>query len=157
MLAGDAMSYRVLVTDLAECVPRRDAADSWLQLSRYRQRAQNNQAARERDRQWWQQRLPEMPGAPELPTVLDAANAPRHIAPSGMTIGWRRKPSRDLVAGAHARGLTPAMALAAVFADTIGGWSAQEQVSAECSAVSPRIGASRHRPGDRRLHVVAHA
>ena len=31
------------------------------------------------------------------------------------------------MAGAHQRGITPAMALAAVFADTIGGWSAQDR------------------------------
>ena len=128
MLAGDAMSYRVLVTDLAEAYRGATLPTPGYSYRRYRtERAQSNEAARERDRQWWQQRLPELPGAPELPTDARRGNAPRRTAPSGTTTGWRRKPRRRLVAGAHARGVTPAMALAAVFADTIGGWSAQDR------------------------------
>jgi mycobactin phenyloxazoline synthetase len=91
---------------------------------RYRTERQPDSAAHDRDRQWWQQRLPEMPGAPELPTVPVADRRTPHrtvrydhwLAPEA---------KQRLIAGAHARGVTPAMALAAVFADTIGGWSAQ--------------------------------
>lgn len=124
MLAGDAMSYRVLVSDLAELYRGAVLAAPGYSYRRYRTEREHDSAAHERDRQWWQQRLPEMAGAPQLPTV---------------SVGERRAPHRTvrfhhwlapaakqkLIAGAHARGFTPAMALAAVFADTVGGWSAQ--------------------------------
>jgi mycobactin phenyloxazoline synthetase len=123
MLAGDAMSYRVLVSDLAELYRGATLPAPGYSYRRYRTERRQDSAARRRDRDWWQQRIPEMPGAPELPTV---------------PVGDRRTPHRTvrydhwmapeakqrLVAGAHERGITPAMALAAVFADTIGGWSA---------------------------------
>src|ERR1700712_2182548 len=64
MLAGDAMSYRVLVSDLADAYRGATLPTPGYSYREYCQRAQNNQAARERDRQWWQQRIPEMPGAP---------------------------------------------------------------------------------------------
>ena len=126
MLAGDAMSYRVLVSDLAELYRGATLPAPGYSYRRYRTERQADGAARDRDRQWWQQRLSEMPGAPELP-----------IGPAGD----RRTPHRTvrydhwlapeakqrLMAGAHARGVTPSMALAAVFADTIGGWSAQSR------------------------------
>ncbi|HET7075737.1 MAG TPA: amino acid adenylation domain-containing protein [Mycobacterium sp.] len=126
MLAGDAMSYRVLVSDLAESYRGAALTAPGYSYRRYRTERRVDTTARERDRQWWQQRLAEMPGAPELPTV---------------PVGDRRTPHRTvryhhwlapearqrLTAAAHARGVTPAMALAAVFADTIGGWSAQSR------------------------------
>jgi mycobactin phenyloxazoline synthetase len=124
MLAGDAMSYRVLVSDLAELYRGPTLPAPGYSYRRYRTERRQDSAAHERDRNWWQQRLPEMPGPPELPTVplaerTDPHRTVRHdhwLAPDA---------KQRLVAGAHQRGITPAMALAAVFADTIGGWSAQ--------------------------------
>ena len=126
MLAGDAMSYRVLVSDLAELSRGAALPAPGYSYRRYRTERQEDSTARERDREWWQQRLPEMPGAPELPTVpVEDRKAPHR------TVRYDHWLARDakqrLVAGAHQRGVTPAMALAAVFADTIGGWSAQSR------------------------------
>nr|WP_232021878.1 non-ribosomal peptide synthetase [Mycobacterium basiliense] len=121
MLAGDAMSYRVLVSDLAELYRGVALRAPGYSYRRYRTERQRDMAAHARDRDWWQQRLPEMSGAPELPTVAMAGPAHRTVryehwlAPEG---------KQKLIAGAHARGVTPAMALASVFADVIGGWSA---------------------------------
>ncbi|MBF6332578.1 non-ribosomal peptide synthetase [Nocardia transvalensis] len=124
MLAGDAMSYRVLTSDLAELyhgarLPRPDYS-----YRRYLTERQGDSVARERDRQWWQERLPELPGAPELPTVPAGRRAEPH-----RTVRynhWLAPEAKErLLAAAHRRGVTPAMALAAVFAETIGGWSAQ--------------------------------
>ena len=129
MLAGDAMSYRVLISELAGLYRGATPQPPGYSYQRYRvevQRRRDRDALRERDRQWWQRRLPEMPGAPELP------------APPAGTRGSARRTVRydhwltpdaksRLVSGAHARGVTPAVALAAVFADTIGGWSAQDR------------------------------
>jgi mycobactin phenyloxazoline synthetase len=129
MLAADAMSYRVLVSDLAELYRGAVLRAPGYTYRRYRaeqQREQENNAARERDRRWWQQRLPEMPGAPELPTVPVGNRTTPHC--TVRYDHWLAPEAKQrLVAGAHARGVTPAMALAAIFADTIGGWSAQDR------------------------------
>jgi mycobactin phenyloxazoline synthetase len=124
MLAGDAMSYRVLVEDLAALYRGASLQVPDYTYRRYRTERRRDDAAHDRDRQWWQQRLPEMPGAPELPTVplVDRA-APHRTVRYDHWLPPEAK--RRLTAGAHARGVTPAMTLAAVFADTIGGWSAQ--------------------------------
>jgi mycobactin phenyloxazoline synthetase len=126
MLAGDAMSYRVLVSDLAELYRGATLTAPGYSYRRYRTEHQVDSVAHDRDRQWWQQRLPEMPGAPELPTVPVGERKTPH-----RTVRydhWLAPEARQrLVAGAHARGVTPSMTLAAVFADTIGGWSAQSR------------------------------
>lgn len=65
-----------------------------------------------------------MPGAPELPTVpVGSRRAPHRTVRYHHWLAPDAK--RSLIAGAHARGVTPAMAVAALFADTVGGWSAQ--------------------------------
>ncbi|OBK19439.1 non-ribosomal peptide synthetase [Mycobacterium asiaticum] len=129
MLAGDAMSYRVLVTDLAAAYHGAALPTPGYSYQRYRSRQQQDHgrdAARERDRQWWHQHLPEMAGAPELPVTRVGERATPH-----RTIRhdhWLPPQARQrLVTGAHARGVTPAAALAAVFADTVGGWSATDR------------------------------
>ncbi|MFD4461981.1 AMP-binding protein [Nocardia sp. NPDC058480] len=176
MLAADAMSYRILITDLArlyhgEQLPPQDytfrqylaehqpdnrrpgtaadqlnvpadqlnipadqaqgAASSHPGIAaNHQQRAGDERSIpaladeRARDRAWWQDRLGELPGAPELPSA-------QHISDPNRTIRLHRWLSPHAKAqvfdAAHARGITPAMALASVFAETIGGWSAQRR------------------------------
>ncbi|MBF6371195.1 hypothetical protein IU469_36705, partial [Nocardia puris] len=68
----------------------------------------------------------ELPGAPELPTVPVAERTDPH-----RTVRYNHwlapEAKQRLLAAAHERGITPAMALAAVFAEVIGGWSAQSR------------------------------
>ncbi|MCV7199486.1 non-ribosomal peptide synthetase [Mycobacterium angelicum] len=124
MLAGDAMSYRVLVSELAELYSGAPVSPPGYSYRRYRTERRDDGTARERDRQWWQQRLPEMSGAPELPTVPVVERAAPYRTVRYQH--WLAPEARQrLVAGAHRRGITPAGALAGVFADTVGGWSAQ--------------------------------
>ncbi|MFG1794467.1 amino acid adenylation domain-containing protein [Nocardia sp. NPDC049149] len=126
MLAGDAMSYRVLVGDLAELYSGATLPTETYSYRRYRTERPVDTAAYERDRQWWQHRLPELPGAPELPTtpVGERVEPNRTVRYDH----WLAPESKQrLLAAAHERGITPAMALAAVFAETIGGWSAQSR------------------------------
>ncbi|TCJ94175.1 mycobactin phenyloxazoline synthetase [Nocardia alba] len=144
MLAADAMSYRILITDLArlyhgEQLPPQDYTfRQYLAEHRHDSTATQQpdtvagagQGAsaiadeRTRDRAWWQDRLSELPGAPELPLA-------QHISEPNRTIRLHRWLSPQAKAqvfdAAHARGITPAMALASVFAETIGGWSAQRR------------------------------
>ena len=124
MLAGDALSYRVLASELAESYHGATLSAPGYSYRRYRTDRQPDPAARERDRDWWRGRLPEMPGAPELPTVpLGERTAAHHTVRYDHWLSPEAK--QLLVSGAHRRGITPAMALAAVFADTIGGWSSR--------------------------------
>lgn len=129
MLAGDAMSYRVLMSELAGLYRGAEPSAPGYSYQRYRIEAEQRRdgdGMRERDRQWWQRRLPEMPGAPELPAapVSDRGSTRRTVRYDH----WLTPEAKGrLVSGAHARGVTPAVALAAVFADTIGGWSAQDR------------------------------
>ncbi len=126
MLAGDAMSYRVLVSDLAELYCGATLPAPGYTYRCYRTERPRDGAARERDRDWWQRRLPGMPGSPELPAPpLGDRNGPHRTVRHHHWMGPDAK--QKLVASAHRRGITPAMALAAVFADTIGGWSAQDR------------------------------
>ncbi|MGW2660913.1 non-ribosomal peptide synthetase [Nocardia tengchongensis] len=152
MLAADAMSYRILVADLArlyhgEQLPPQDYTFRQY-LAEHAAPAPEHAA----DRDWWQQRLPELPGAPELPRATDVITRPNpteHDGAPGSTVNpessaaseageraartvrlhWWLSPEAKgrMFAAAHARGITPAMALASVFAETIGGWSAQRR------------------------------
>lgn len=127
MLAGDAMSYRVLVTELANAYCGATLPMPGYSYQRYldqRRAGRDGNFAHERDRQWWQQRLPEMPGPPQLPRAAERSGPHRTVRYDH----WLAPEAKErLIAGAHARGVTPAVALAAVFADTIGGWSAEDK------------------------------
>ncbi|UGT53221.1 non-ribosomal peptide synthetase [Nocardia asteroides] len=131
MLAADAMSYRILITDLARLYHGEQLPPQDYTFRQYLAEHGTGTAAgsghadeRARDRAWWQARLPELPGAPELPQA-------QHISDPNRTVRLHRWLSPQAKAqvfdAAHARGITPAMALASVFAETIGGWSAQRR------------------------------
>ncbi|WP_019931421.1 non-ribosomal peptide synthetase [Nocardia sp. BMG111209] len=126
MLAADAMSYRVLIADLARLYRGETLPPVTYTFREYLADPGGRATAgeRERARRWWQERLPELPGAPELPrsAATETGNSTvRHHH-------WLPPAEKARVfATAHARGVTPAMALASIFADTIGGWSAQRR------------------------------
>ncbi|MEU5992936.1 amino acid adenylation domain-containing protein [Spirillospora sp. NPDC047418] len=118
MVAADAMSYRVMLADLAALYEGETPAPIRYGYARYLA-DDPRAAARERDRQWWAERLADLPGPPELPVVPEPGDRVerRHH--------WLPPEEKDrFVARAHAEGITPAMALAAVFAEVVGAWSA---------------------------------
>ncbi|GAA1862577.1 non-ribosomal peptide synthetase [Actinomadura bangladeshensis] len=118
MVAADAMSYRVMLADLAALYEGEALAPIRYGYARYL--ADDPRAsAREQDRRWWAERLADLPGPPELPVVPEPGDRVerRH----------HRLPPEEkdrFTARAHAEGVTPAMALAAVFAEVVGAWSA---------------------------------
>ncbi|MFI0350759.1 amino acid adenylation domain-containing protein [Actinomadura sp. 9N407] len=118
MVAADAMSYRTLLADLAALYEGESLAPIGYTYARYLA-ADPRAEARERDRQWWNERLGDLPGPPELPVVPEPGDRVvrmHHWLPPG---------DKDrFLARAHREGVTPAMALAAVFAEVIGAWSA---------------------------------
>ncbi|MGV9311857.1 amino acid adenylation domain-containing protein [Streptomyces sp. NPDC003691] len=77
-------------------------------------------------RAYWQERLHELPGGPALPL---AADPERVEAPRFSRRGARLTPAqwRGFTGRARAHGITPAMALAAAYAEVLGAWSAQQR------------------------------
>lgn len=123
MQAADAMSYRTLMTDLAALYHGRELPGLGYTYRDYRL-ASSPTASTEADRQWWSERIPELPDPPRLPVVPVAEQADPHHTTRRWH--WLEPETRDaLFAAARRRGVTPAMALAASFSDALAGWSAE--------------------------------
>jgi mycobactin phenyloxazoline synthetase len=123
MQAADAMSYRTLMSDLAALYGGQQLPALGYTYREYRQ-ASAPSAAAESDRQWWSERIPELPDPPRLPLVPPAEQADPHHTTRRRH--WLDTRTRDaLFAAARRRGVTPAMALAASFSDALAGWSAE--------------------------------
>jgi mycobactin phenyloxazoline synthetase len=124
MQAGDAMSYRTLMADLAALYGGADPAPLDYTYREYRLAATQSGPRMQADRDWWAQRLSELPDPPRLPLVPTAQQAdPRHTT---RRWHWLTPEVRNaLYAAARRRGITPAMSLAASFSDALACWSAE--------------------------------
>ncbi|MBB2933785.1 mycobactin phenyloxazoline synthetase [Amycolatopsis bartoniae] len=125
MLAADALSYRILLSDLARFYDNPEFEPIGYSYPRYlAEHELTRKVDRERAREWWQQRVPELPAAPDLPLVPESERGDatrvtrRHhwLAPEDR---------KRLGARAHEHGLTPAMVVATAFAESLAAWSAQ--------------------------------
>ncbi|MCZ4650178.1 amino acid adenylation domain-containing protein [Gordonia amicalis] len=126
MIAADAMSYRVLVDDFArlyrgETLPELGVTFATITADR------TSREIRDEDLAWWRERIPHLPGPPELPVDDRAARGevePRSVRlhHSVSASEWKR-----LEEHAHRRGVTPAAAVAAVFAEAVGTHSANSR------------------------------
>ncbi|KAF1007467.1 MAG: Phenyloxazoline synthase MbtB [Luteibacter sp.] len=126
MIAADALSLRLLLGDLASLYAAEALLPIGYSYARYladrAKHTADKAGKRDADEAYWQARLPAMPSAPQLPaasmdTRLDATRVVRRhrwLAPERM---------RVFEHAAREHGLTPAMALAAVFAETLTAWS----------------------------------
>ena len=127
MLVADAVSFRTLLADLAELYAHPDVALPPIGYS-YRQyrlaHPPTRVDAHARDRAWWQARVPDLPGAPDLPlaTPMERIEHPRVVRRHFWLDG-----DRLAALGGHARrrAVTPAMALTTCFAEVIAAWSAE--------------------------------
>ncbi|WP_231639778.1 condensation domain-containing protein, partial [Mycobacterium sp. Marseille-P9652] len=119
MQAADAMSYRTLMGDLAALYAGRDLRELGYTYRDYRVAVEARpHPVREADRDWWSRRIPDLPDPPALPATGGISRRSSRR--------WRRldPATRDaLFAHARARGVTPAMTLAAAFANTLARWS----------------------------------
>jgi mycobactin phenyloxazoline synthetase len=122
MQAGDAMSYRILMADLAALYRNRDLPGLGYTYREYRTQT----AERHPDdahRRWWAQRIPELPDPPWLPRPVGMPHDRRRTS---RRWHWLDPATRDALFGhARSRGVTPAMALASSFANTLARWSAE--------------------------------
>ena len=122
MQAADAMSYRNLMSDLAALYDGQQLPGLGYTYRDYRQASAASEAA-ESHRQWWSERIPQLPDPPRLPLVPPAEQPDPHHTTRRWH--WLDPDTRDaLFAAARRRGVTPAMTLAASFSDALAGWSA---------------------------------
>ncbi|MBI5736024.1 MAG: amino acid adenylation domain-containing protein [Mycolicibacterium neoaurum] len=123
MQAADAVSYRNFMADLAAYYRGADLPELGYTYREYRARlTAATPPPSEADRQWWAERIPDLPEPPALPLVPrgEQQNPLRSIRL------WHifDVPTRDaLFAAAHRRGITPAMAVAAAYANALARWS----------------------------------
>jgi mycobactin phenyloxazoline synthetase len=128
MQAADAMSYRTLMADLAGLYQGRQLPALRYTYREYRQemtrRESGPQPERDADRDWWAQRIPELPDPPALPSATR-----KHLSRnSTRRWQWLDPRTRDaLFANARSRGVTPAMMFAATFAYTLACWSSSSR------------------------------
>ncbi|MED5813075.1 amino acid adenylation domain-containing protein [Mycolicibacterium sp. 050232] len=127
MQCADAVSYRNFMADLAAFYRGVDLPDLGYTYREYRsQLTASAPPPSEDDLQWWAERVPDLPDPPVLPLVplSDQRNPHRSIRL------WETLdvPTRDaLFAAAHRRGITPAMAVGASYANALARWSTQSR------------------------------
>ena len=122
MQAADAVSYRSFMADLAEFYRGEQLPELGYTYREYRAALTNSTEPSDEDRQWWAERIPELPEPPALPLVPRS----EQVNPRRNTRRWHffTAAERDaLFAAAQRRGVTPAMAVAASFAGTLARWS----------------------------------
>ncbi|OBA93705.1 non-ribosomal peptide synthetase [Mycobacteriaceae bacterium 1482268.1] len=127
MQAADAVSYRNLVADLAAFYRGADLPDLGYSYREYRARhTASTPPPSQDDVQWWAERIPELPEPPALPLIpLSDQNDPLRSIRL-----WHifDVPTRDaLFAAAQRRGLTPAMAVGASYANALAHWSTNKR------------------------------
>jgi mycobactin phenyloxazoline synthetase len=122
MQGADAMSYRALMADLAALYRGDQLPDIGYTYQQYRQHLSSSDRIDD-DRRWWAEKVPDLPDAPALPLLPVAHQRDPHRP--GRRWHWLDPQTRDgLFERAWRRGVTPAMTLAASFADAVAGWSA---------------------------------
>ncbi|GGJ75019.1 non-ribosomal peptide synthetase [Pilimelia anulata] len=120
MIAADALSLRVLLRDLAALYRGGELPALPYHFAQYL--ADRDTAGAPAAREHWLGRLPDLPGPPELPAAAGPVGASRVVRRHRLFDAAARA---ELDRHARAHGLTLAMALAAAFAETLTGWSAQ--------------------------------
>jgi amino acid adenylation domain-containing protein len=134
MMVGDALSLRVLLSDLRRLYedPDRPLPPISLDYRRYLAERASGDAERAEAAQWWRERIPELPSPPLLPV---RANLLRPVSAADTALTRTRRLHHWLDADAKAalserarhHGITPAAALAAAFAEVIAAWSSTQR------------------------------
>ena len=125
MIAGDAVSFRILVADLARAYDGQELPAVDYSYARYlADRPQDRREARAQAERYWTDRLDSLPGAPTLPLVERDSGSPSatrrafHLDSQHYSL---------LQSRARAQGVTPAVAVAAAFAEVVGAWSVEQR------------------------------
>ncbi|MEU3550310.1 amino acid adenylation domain-containing protein [Streptomyces longwoodensis] len=130
LLVADVLSIQHLLAEMAAYysgeADQAPAAPSYTFARYLTDRAARHSALREKARAYWQERLSELPGGPALPLAVnpDQVERPRFVRRATRLTpeAWRRFTER-----ARTHRVTPAMALAAAYAEVLGAWSSQQR------------------------------
>jgi len=130
MIAADAISMRILLDDLRHCYEHGSTVGLPRLTTAYadylRSRAALADDRRDADREWWRNRLDELPAGPVLPIRRGPHDrGPARTRRLHHFVG--ADGVRAFETSARANGTTPAAALAAVFAESIGPWCARRR------------------------------
>ncbi|MEM6104673.1 amino acid adenylation domain-containing protein [Mycobacterium sp. 050272] len=122
MSAADAVSYRNFMADLAVFYRGGELPELGYTYREYRAALTAASPVSEADRQWWAERVPDLPEPPSPPLVpaAEQSNPRRNIR---LWHYFDADIREALLAAAHRRGITPAMAIAASYAGTLARWS----------------------------------
>lgn len=124
MLVADAMSYRTLMSDLATLYaePDTDLGQLGYTYQHYLDEHRASATSVQQEQQWWQQRIPDLPDPPQLPLIPAALRA---VSADSVRYAHWLSPhdAAQLFTRAREYSVTPAMVLAAVFAEVVGRWS----------------------------------
>ncbi|MFG1674499.1 amino acid adenylation domain-containing protein [Micromonospora sp. NPDC049282] len=129
MLVADAHSFRVLLADLARLYDRPDEPLPPIDYSYPRYlavHARRREAAREAASAYWRERLPRLPGGPELPVAV----APERVTGHRVTRHHHWLPGADrdrLAARAREHGITLPMVFLTAFAEVLAAWSSRQR------------------------------
>ncbi|MEV0006394.1 condensation domain-containing protein, partial [Micromonospora sp. NPDC050980] len=129
MLVADAHSFRVLLADLAHLYDRPDEPLPPIDYSYPRYlavHARRREAARQSASVYWRDRLPDLPGGPELPVAV----APERVSGHRVTRHHHWLPGTDrdrLAARAREHGVTLPMVFLTAFAEVLAAWSSRQR------------------------------
>ncbi|MGB6070659.1 MAG: condensation domain-containing protein, partial [Rhodococcus sp. (in: high G+C Gram-positive bacteria)] len=125
MIAGDAVSFRVLVADLAKAYDGQVLPTVDYSYARYlADRPQDRRDARAQAERYWTDRLDSLPGAPTLPLVERDSGSP---SATRRAFHLDSQHYSMLQSRARAHGVTPAVAVASAFAEVVGAWSREQR------------------------------
>ncbi|MBW3667580.1 MAG: non-ribosomal peptide synthetase, partial [Actinobacteria bacterium] len=129
MLVADALSFRILLADLARLYedPAVELAPIDYSYPRYlADKAQRQATARERAKAYWEERVPDLPGGPQLPLHTDPARLDH--ARTARRYHWLSQDDWALLARrAGLKGVTLSMVFVTAFAEVVGAWSAEQR------------------------------
>ncbi|AEF55567.1 condensation domain-containing protein [Marinomonas posidonica] len=127
MVAADAVSYRVLLRELAMLYqnPEIELAELPMSFSDCRHNIEQNYSdVKKRSGEWWNNRLHQMPEGPKLPlktSLFETKNTQPHTTRRHFYFDSTLRDQLYQVCREH--NLTPATVLATVLAETLAGWS----------------------------------
>ncbi|MDV6264545.1 non-ribosomal peptide synthetase [Rhodococcoides yunnanense] len=125
MIAGDAVSFRILVADLAQAYDGRSLPAIDYSYERYlTDRPEDRRNARAQAERYWSDRLDSLPGAPTLPLLERDSGSP---VATRWAFHLDSQAYSHLQSQARAHGVTPAVTVAAAFAEVVGAWSREQR------------------------------
>ncbi|NEW30001.1 non-ribosomal peptide synthetase [Nocardia cyriacigeorgica] len=128
MLAADAQSYRRILDDLAALYESDadDLAPIGFTFREYLAEKERTAPDNSEDEKWWENRILDFPDIPSLPVVPESER-PDPSRSIRLHHWFDAEAKARLHRNAHGNGVTPAVALATVFAEAIARWSAQQR------------------------------